>query len=119
MRRAGYHVARFFDRRYQELNEKHSIPVYALEDNPYEALKKDEFCVIILLQNAMQHGAVAKALFNQGYRKILFALVLCGFPDKTAAIAKWNDVFKVFNLGERLKNCAGKGTKPLIAHPGY
>lgn len=72
---AGYHVAAFFDKRCKELREQCSIPVYDLLDNPYTRLEKENLCVIILLQNAMQHEKIAGSLLRQGYQKILFAPV--------------------------------------------
>lgn len=75
LKKAGYHVAAFFDKRYKELKDQCPIPVYELSDNPYIHLEKDNLCVIILLQNAMQHEKIAESLLRQGYQKILFAPV--------------------------------------------
>lgn len=73
LEKAGYHVVAFFDKRYEELKDQCPIPVYELSDNPYIDSEKDHFCVIILLQNAMQHMQVAAAFLEQGYHKILFS----------------------------------------------
>ena len=69
---AGYTVSCFFDRRYMELKDKLPIPVYSITDNPYLKLNKDKFCVIITLQNAIQHDSIAIELLAQGYCKIIF-----------------------------------------------
>lgn len=70
LKRKGFQVIAFFDRRASELNRKYRIPVFTLEEEGFEA--KDEICVIIMLQNAMQHDAIARDLLKKGYCKILF-----------------------------------------------
>lgn len=70
---AGYTVIAYFDRRYEELNGKCPVPVYGLEKHPFADLDKTNFFVVIMLQNAMQHEAIAMELLRQDFHKVLFA----------------------------------------------
>ncbi len=70
---AGYTVVACFDRRYEELNGKCPVPVYGLEKHPFANPDKTGFCVVIMLQNAMQHEMIAMELLRQGFHKVLFA----------------------------------------------
>lgn len=70
---AGYTVIAYFDRRYEELNGKCPVPVYGLEKHPFGSLDKTDVCIVIVLQNAMQHETIAMELLRQGFHKVLFA----------------------------------------------
>ena len=98
LRQEGYHVAAFFDRRYQELEGRYPIPVYAVSDNPYGESEKDGFCVVILLQNAMQHEGIAREFLKEGYRKILFSPMSGGLNGKTAAM--FRDQYNLLLTGQ-------------------
>lgn len=72
---AGYTVVAFFDIRYKELNKELPVPAYSLIDHPYHNQEKDEFCIIIMLQNAVQHESIAIEFLEQGFHKVFFAPV--------------------------------------------
>lgn len=84
--KAGFTVTAYFDRRYEELREKCSVPVYGLEKHPFAALDKTNFCVVIMLQNAMQHEAIAMEFLRQGFHKILFAPMKSRLEERAALI---------------------------------
>ncbi len=81
---AGYRVAAVLDRRYAELESACSAPVYGLEDHPFMALDKAGLCVVITLQNAMQHEPIALELLRQGFHKILFVPMKSRLEEQTA-----------------------------------
>lgn len=68
----GYQIKAIFDRRYKELVHLDSVRVYSMDNNPFLKEDKSEYCVIIMLQNAMQHERIARELVKYGYTKILF-----------------------------------------------
>jgi len=81
---AGYTVTAYFDRRYEELNGKYPVPVYGLEKHPFTNWDKTDVCVVIMLQNAMQHEMIAMELLRQGFHKVLFAPMKSRVEQKTA-----------------------------------
>ena len=81
---AGYTVSAYFDRRYEELGGTCSIPVYGLSNHPFAEANKDHFCVLIMLQNAMQHEPIAFEFLQQGFHKIIFVPMRSRLEEKTA-----------------------------------
>lgn len=81
---AGYTVIAYFDRRCEELNGKCPVPVYGLEKHPFADLDKTNICIIIMLQNAVQHDGIATELLRQGFHKVLFAPMKSRLEQKAA-----------------------------------
>lgn len=86
---AGYDVAAVFDRRYKTLRERYPVPVYGLEDHPFAGLDKTNFCVMIMLQNAMQHEGIAMELLRQGFHKILFVPMESRLEEESALALRY------------------------------
>lgn len=86
---AGYTVVAYFDRRYRELKGKCPVPVYGLSDHPFAEADKDCFCVLIMLQNAMQHESIAMELSQQGFHKIFFVPMRSRLEEKTAQMLRF------------------------------
>ncbi len=88
----NYDVCAFIDKRAKELEYVEEVEVYTLEqisslDNLSSA------CVIIMLQNALQHEDIAMALYNAGFGKIIF------IPMKLNSHIQLADRFRhIYNL---------------------
>lgn len=70
LRNNDFHILAYIDRRAKELVKVDGIDVYEMENAPLE--ENSDICVIIMLQNAMQHDEIAKELFHKGIEKIIF-----------------------------------------------
>lgn len=69
----SFKVIAFFDKRGVESGEYCNLPIYKIEDNPFIDIKdKDNFCIIIMLQNAIQHDDIVEAFCLQGFYKFIF-----------------------------------------------
>ena len=67
----NYDVCAFIDKRAQELRSIDNVNVYTMEQiRLLDDLKSA--CVIIMLQNALQHESIAKTLYDIGFSKIIF-----------------------------------------------
>lgn len=81
---AGYEVAALFDRRHEDLKGQYPVPVYGLSSHPFGERNKEDYCVVIMLQNAMQHEAVAVEFLRQGFHKILYVPMRSRLDEETA-----------------------------------
>lgn len=86
---AGYTVAAYFDQRYAELEGKYPVPVYSLKNHPFTNRDKTNFCVVIMLQNAMQHESIAMEFLRQGFHKILFVPMESMLRETTALALRY------------------------------
>lgn len=64
---AGKNVTAFIDRRAEEIGDINGIPVYAT----FPSAKSGD-CLIIALQNALQHDDIAKQANEHGFERILY-----------------------------------------------
>lgn len=71
LKRAGFEVIAFIDRRAKELGSVLGVMVYELDDSFIEIEDPDR-CAIIMLQNAMQHDGIAADLHGKGIEKIVY-----------------------------------------------
>lgn len=85
----GYQVLAYLDRRADELVKVNGIDVYDMESFSY---KGKEICVIIMLQNAMQHDEIAQELFKKGVEKIVFVPMSFKYKGKYTG-----DIIKAYN----------------------
>ena len=67
----SYKEISFIDRRANELRCSEEIQVYTVE-NISQYVDVNHACVIIMLQNALQHDAIAANLYKLGFEKIIF-----------------------------------------------
>lgn len=91
LRRDGFAIIAFIDRRADELKNVQDIPVYEMDD-PYLRMKDQDRCVLIMLQNAMQHDEIAEKLSERGIEKIIY------IPMRFGAHAKYAyELIEVYN----------------------
>lgn len=72
LQEVGLSVGAFIDRRARELQDIDGVPVISPQTDVLSKIKRDSCCVIIMLQNALQHDGIAEELFLKGIEKIIF-----------------------------------------------
>ena len=79
----NYEIILFLDRRAEELKEVEGIHVQELSDFTVSKIEK-KICIIIALNNAMQHDEIAADLFDKGINKIIFVPMEFKYYEKFA-----------------------------------
>lgn len=82
LRDSDFQVLAYIDQRAKELKNINGVDVYEMESIFSDT--SNEICVIIMLQNAMQHDEIAKELFSKGVEKIIFVPMLSGYNKEYA-----------------------------------
>lgn len=90
LRDSDFQVSAYIDRRAKELKNINGVDVYEMESIFSDISNK--ICVIILLQNAMQHDEIAKEIFCKGVEKIIFVPMLLNYNKLYA-----NDLRRIYN----------------------
>lgn len=90
LRDSDFQVLAYIDRRASELKNINGIDVYEMDSIFLDIC--NEICVIIMLQNAMQHDEIAKELFGKGIEKIIFVPMLLNYNKVYA-----NDLRRIYN----------------------
>ncbi len=76
---AGYSVIGFMDKRCDEINEAHGLPVWSMKN----AEKAQDIIILISIKNVFEHQGIADNLFQQGYKKIIFLPQKCIKGEET------------------------------------
>lgn len=94
----GFRVICYFDRRAEELVCIDGLSVFTIASAPYMCKDNINNCVIVCLQNIIQHTIVAKELYDNGYNNILFLSEGDNFNSKLSykMIEKYNNFFSNF-----------------------
>ena len=90
LRDSDFQVSAYIDRRAKELKNINGVDVYEMKSVFSDISNK--ICVIIMLQNAMQHDEIAKELFDKGVEKIIFVPMLLNYNKVYA-----NDLRRIYN----------------------
>lgn len=97
LKKRGYHVLGFIDRQYQQLNGSFDLPVYGPNENSFSKESLGDICIIICLQNALQHQRAADILFKKGFQKILFLPIKLNLNQKH--VKNLREKYQYFLLG--------------------
>lgn len=89
---SGYEVTCFIDLKKE--GYINNIPVYKMNENYIECLDKDDYIVIICLNNGTLHKEVADELFKHGFNYIVFLPMqhLIGTQDKVFLTSVFNQI---------------------------
>lgn len=109
LKKAGYQVEGFLDKRANELEEVEGIKVY--EPESFQSSNKEEVVVIVAVTNTFEHPKIADYLQTLGFQKIICKLnenndslsadieqmaevydnILAGKIDEEVEISEWTD----------------------------